>query len=224
MMVSSLSSAMGDDWRVTIDFDDEGDGTQLAEWLAALNLEAEERSTLGNRVIVSRDGPRVFLYSDSEGPAREVLRTVSARIEQEGLAAVTALERWHPVEQAWKEGSLPLPKTEEEVADEHERLQERETAESEGSGAAQWEVRVELPSHEDTVRLADQLESQGVPVVRRHTFLLVGAANEDDAKALAERLRGEVPAGAVVAVEPGGGMVWEVTPQNPFVLFGGLGG
>jgi hypothetical protein len=137
---------------------------------------------------------------------------------------VTALERWHPVEQAWKEGSLPLPETEEEVADEHERLQERETAESEGSGAAQWEVRVELPSHEDTVRLADQLESQGVLVVRRHTFLLVGAANEDDAKALAERLRGEVPAGAVVAVEPGGGMVWEVTPQNPFVLFGGLGG
>jgi hypothetical protein len=61
-------------------------------------------------------------------------------------------------------------------------------------------------------------------VVRRHTFLLVGAANEDDAKSLAERLRGEVPAGAVVAVEPGGGMVWEVTPQNPFVLFGGLGG
>jgi hypothetical protein len=215
---------MGDDWRVTIDFDDEGDGTQLAEWLAALDLEAEQRSSLGNRVIVSRDGPRVFLYADSEGPAREALRTVSARIEQEGHAATTALEQWHPVEQAWKEGSLPLPETEEEVAGERERLQEREAAESEGTGSAQWEVRVELPSHEDTVELAERLESEGVAVVRRHTFLLVGAANEDDAKALAERLRGEVPTGAEVAVEPGGGMVWEVTPKNPFTLFGGLGG
>jgi hypothetical protein len=215
---------MGDDWRVTIDFDNEGDGTQLTEWLAAVDLEGEERASLGDRVIVSRDGPRVYLYADSEGPAREAMRTVSARIEQEGHAAVTALERWHPVEQEWKDGSIPLPQTEEDVAAEHERLQEREAAESEGTGAAQWEVRVELESHEDTEKLADRLESEGIPIVRRHTFLLAGAANEDDANALAERLRSEAPAGARVDVEAGGGMVWEVAPRNPFTLFGGLGG
>lgn len=215
---------MADDWRVTIDFDDEGDGTQLAEWLAAVDLEGEERSTLGDRVIVSRDGPRVYLYSDSEEPAREVLRTVSARIEHEGHSAVTALERWHPVEQAWKDGSIPLPDTPEEIAEEHERLQEREAAESAKTGAAQWEVRIELRSHEDTEALAERLESEGFPVVRRHTFLLAGAANEDDALALADRLRGEASDGAKVEVEPGGGMVWEVAPRNPFTFFGGLGG
>lgn len=215
---------MADDWRVTIDFDDEGDGTQLAEWLAAVDLEGEERSTLGDRVIVSRDGPRVYLYSDSEEPAREVLRTVSARIEHEGQSAVTALERWHPVEQAWKDGSIPLPDTPEEIAEEHERLQEREAAESAKTGAAQWEVRIELRSHEDTEALAERLESEGFPVVRRHTFLLAGAANEDDARALADRLRGEASDGAKVEVEPGGGMVWEVAPRNPFTFFGGLGG
>ncbi len=155
---------MADDWRVTIDFDDEGDGTQLAEWLAAVDLEGEERSTLGDRVIVSRDGPRVYLYADSEEPAREVLRTVSARIEHEGHSAVTALERWHPVEQAWKDGSVPLPDTAEEIAEEHERLQEREAAESAKTGAAQWEVRIELDSHEDTEALAERLESEGIPV------------------------------------------------------------
>ncbi len=217
-------SAMADDWRVTIDFDDEGDGTQLAEWLAAVDLEGEQRSSLGDRVIVSRDGPRVFLYSDSEAPAREVLRTVSARIEQEGQSAVTALERWHPVEQAWKDASLPLPETEAELAAEHERLQDREASESEQTGAAQWEVRVELASHEDTVFIAERLESEGIPVVRRHTFLIAGAANEDDARTLADRIRAEAPQGAEVAVEPGGGMVWEVAPRNPFTLFGGLGG
>jgi hypothetical protein len=175
-------------------------------------------------VIVSRDGPRVYLYADSEEPAREVLRTVSARIEHEGHSAVTALERWHPVEQAWKDGSVPLPDTAEEIAEEHERLQEREAAESAKTGAAQWEVRIELDSHEDTEALAERLESEGIPVVRRHTFLLAGAANEDDARALAERLRGEAPDGAKVEVEPGGGMVWEVAPRNPFTFFGGLGG
>jgi len=215
---------MADDWRVTIDFDDEGDGTQLAEWLAAVDLEGEERWTLGDRVIVSRDGPRVYLYADSESPAREVLRTVSARIEHEGQAAVTALERWHPVEQAWKDGSIPLPDTAEEIAEEHERFQDREAAESAESGAAQWEVRIELTSHEETEALAERLESEGFPVVRRHTFLLAGAANEDDARALAERLRGELSDGANVEVEPGGGMVWEVAPRNPFTFFGGLGG
>jgi len=215
---------MADDWRVTIDFDDEGDGTQLAEWLAAVDLEGEERSTVGERVIVSRDGPRVYLYADSEEPAREVLRTVSARIEHEGHAAVTALERWHPVEQAWKDGSIPLPEGPEELEAERDRLQEREAAESAESGAAQWEVRIELASHEDTLALAERLESEGIPVVRRHTFLLAGAANEDEAHALAEQLRGETPAGARVEVEPGGGMVWEVAPRNPFTFFGGLGG
>jgi hypothetical protein len=215
---------MADDWRVTIDFDDEGDGTQLAEWLAAVDLEGEQRSSLGDRVIVSRDGPRVYLYADSEEPAREVLRTVSARIEQEGHAAVTALERWHPVEQVWKDGSVPLPDTPEELAEEHGRLQEREAAESAETGTAQWEVRIELGTHEETVALAGRLESEGIPVVRRHTFLIAGAANEDDAQALAERIRGEAPKGAKVEVEPGGGMLWEVAPRNPFTFFGGLGG
>jgi hypothetical protein len=214
---------MGDDWRVTVDFDDEGDGAQFAERLAAFELEAEEREQLGDRVIVSRDGPRVFLYTDAEERARAVHETVSARIESEGLSALTAFERWHPVEQAWKDASVPMPRTDEQLEAEHERLQEREAAESLETGRSQWEVRVELASHEDTVALAGRLESEGIPLVRRYTFLLAGAVNEDDARALAERLEREVPEGARIAVEPGGGLVWEVTPSNPFAVFGGLG-
>jgi len=215
---------MADDWRVTIDFDDEGDGTQLAEWLAALRVEGEERAALGERVAVSRDGPRVFLYADSQGPAKEALRTVQARIEHEGLAAVTTLERWHPVEQEWKDESIPLPESADELAAEHDRRQAREAEESRKSGEAQWEVRVTLATHEDMEALADRLESEGIPLIRRHTFLLAGAANEDEARELADRIRTEAPQGAQVEVEPGGAMVWEVTPQNPFAYFGGLGG
>jgi hypothetical protein len=214
---------MGDDWRVTVDFDDEGDGAQFAERLAAFELEAEERERLGDRVIVSRDGPRVFLYTDAEERARAVHETVSAQIESEGRSALTAFERWHPVEQAWKDASVPMPRTEEQLEAEHERLQEREASESLEKGRSEWEVRVELASHEDTVALAERLESEGIPVVRRYTFLLAGAVNEDDARALAERLEREAPEGARIAVEPGGGLVWEVAPSNPFAVFGGLG-
>jgi hypothetical protein len=214
---------MADDWRVTIDFDDEGDGTQFTEWLAAVNLEADERQEIGERVVVSRDGPRVFLYADSEDQARSVFQTAEARIEKEGRPAAIALERWHPVEQAWKDPSVPLPETDQDLQAEHERLQEREAAESLEKGRAEWEVRIELPSHEDTVVLAERLESEGVPVVRRHTFLLAGALNEDDAHALAKRLEAEAPQGARIQVEPGGGLVWEVAPENPFAVFGGLG-
>jgi hypothetical protein len=214
---------MADDWRLTVDFDDEGDGTQLVEWLAAFRLEAEERDRLGDRVVVSRDGPRVFLYADAEEVARESEAVVRRELESREAPCGLALERWHPVEQAWKDADVPLPRTEDELEAERARQQAREAAESRESGHAEWEVRIELPTHEETEALADRLEAEGIPVVRRATFLLVGAANHDDALALAERLRAELPEGARVEVEPGGGMVWEVAPQNPFAVFGGFG-
>src|SRR5688572_3271683 len=99
---------MGDDWRVTVDFDDEGDGAAFAERLQAIELAGDERQRLGDRVIVSRDGSRVFLYTDSEERAREVERTVRARLEADGAAASSMLARWHPVEQTWKDASVPL--------------------------------------------------------------------------------------------------------------------
>ncbi len=215
---------MAEDWRITVDFDDEGDGTQLVEWLSARRFESEERDRLGGRVAVSRDGPRVFLYADTEELARDADGIVRSLLSSEGRQARIALERWHPVEQDWKDAGIPLPRTDAEVRAEHERQQAREAAESLASGHAEWEVRVSLPSREATDELADRLEAEGVPVTRRSTFLLVGAVNEDEATALAERLRAEAPEGANVEVEPGGAMVWEVSPQNPFAVFGGLGG
>ncbi len=215
---------MADDWRITVDFDDEGDGTQLVEWLSARRFQSEERERLAGRVAVSRDGPRVFLYADTEELARDADGVVRALLSSEGRAARIALERWHPVEQDWKDAGIPLPGTDAEIQAEHERQQEREAAESLASGHAEWEVRVSLSSREATDELADRLEAEGIPVTRRATFLLVGAVNQDEAIALAERLRAEAPEGAEVEVEPGGAMVWEVSPQNPFAVFGGLGG
>jgi hypothetical protein len=215
---------VADDWRITVDFDDEGNGTQLVEWLAARRFASEERDQLGGRVAVSRDGARVFLYADSDSLARDADGLVRSLLSSESIPARIALERWHPVEQDWKDANVPLPQTEEEIRAEHERQQEREAAESLSTGEAEWEVRVSLPSRDATDELADRLEAEGIPVTRRSTFLLVGAVNRDEAQALAERLQDEAPEGAEIHVEPGGGMVWEVSPRNPFAIFGGLGG
>ena len=75
--------------------------------------------------------------------------------------------------------------------------------------------RVERDSHEEAEELADSLERDGYDVVRRWHFVIVGAASEEEARELAKRLHGEA--------EPGGEVVWEVAPKNPFAVFGGLG-
>ena len=212
---------MTDDWRLVVTLEDDGSADDLVRWLREVEVEGGERELLG-RVIVSRDGSRVFLYSDTEERARSVGRMIAARLGHPDRVRIE-LARWHPVEQAWEDPAVPLPRTREEWEAEHELRQEREALESRRSGHAEWEVRVELPSHDETTALADRLEADGVPVVRRYTFLLVGAVNEDQAHEIAARLRDEAPESARIEVEPGGQMVWEVAPTNPFVVFGGLG-
>ncbi len=211
-----------DDWRLTVELADEEASAELVDWLRDVRLDADEREHLGERVAVSRDGARVFLYADTEERARTVDRLIEARLGHPAVAQVE-LTRWHPVEQRWEDASVPLPRSEDEWQAEHQRLQAREAAESEASGAAEWEVRIELPSHEATVDFAERLAREEIPVVRRYTFLLVGAVNQDQARALADRLAAEAPQGSRIEVEPGGQMVWEVAPQNPFVVLGGLG-
>ena len=215
---------VADDWRLTVDFDDEADGAQLVERLHAREFASDERERFGEGVIVSRSAARVFFYMDSEEQSREVDAVVRDELERREAAAILTLERWHPIGQEWRDAELPLPRSADEVAAEREHREAREEAESLAAGRAEWEVRIELSDRDATDDLADRLRAEGVPVVRRATFLLVGATSEADAQELAERLRAEAPEGATVHVQAGGEMVWEVTPQNPFAFLGGLGG
>ena len=121
-----------------------------------------------------------------------------------GIAAESAVHRWHPLEEGWEDPDVPMPQTRAERQAEHQRLVDAETAESVAAGVPQWDVRVELGSHRQAVTLAHKLESEGRGVVRRWKFLIVGASNDDDARALAEHIRQEAPADAEVTAEPAG--------------------
>lgn len=218
-------AAVADDFRLTVEFEEEGPGFKLGRFLQESEIEDEVREQLGKRVVVTHDGPRVFLYTATEKQA-EVVEQVVRRLlaENQINARILPLLRWHSIEERWVDASVPLPRTQEEIEAEHERREQRQAEESQRLGYAEWEVRVDLPTHRDAVELAERLKQAGVgPIIRRWKYLLIGAANGDEARALAERLRGEAPKAASVKAEPSWTIAWELTGRNPFSTFGALG-
>jgi hypothetical protein len=213
---------MAEDWRVTATLDD-GFGASALGWLHEHEVEDDARERLGQRVAVSADHDQVFLYADTRPAAEQAERVLERLLHDRGVDASFDLARWHPVEEEWEQADAALPHTAAERRAEREKLDEEETAESQASGYAEWEVRLDLPSHREALRLTEQLKQEGFTLTRRWKYLLVGANNRDEARELATRLQREAPAGTRLHVEPGGEMVWEVAPKNPFAVLGGLG-
>ncbi len=216
---------MADDFRIKVEFEDESKLLHFGRSLREREFEKELREELGDGVVVTRDGSEVFLYASSPEQAQAAERAAKEELkEQEIDAEVSPVERWHPIEAAWKDAAVPLPRTDEEIAAEHARQEAREAQETREQGYAEWEVRVDLPTHRDAEELAERLEAEGLgPIVRRWKYLLIGTATDDEARALAERIRAEAPPGADVKAEPSAAIGWELTGRNPFATFGGFG-
>jgi hypothetical protein len=190
-----------DEFRVEVELDDDEHGLSLGERLRALDLDEDVRDRLGESVLVTRDGSLLFLYTATEEQAREAERVVRVLIAAEDLTAEVLITRWHPVEEEWKDASLPLPATrEEELAEEEARL-DAELQEAHVQGRYDWEVVVRMPSRDEAVELERRLASEGIPVKRRFRYVVAGAITEDGAFALEDRLRAELPKEADVRVE-----------------------
>lgn len=194
---------MSDDWRIRIELAQASHAETLLGRLG-LDLGSDEAKRLaeelqGHRLAVSNDEDTVFIYTESPAQTEQARAIVEAELAEEGIAGELHVERWLAEEERWSD----------EPPDETWEQEELDR------GFAPWEVRVERDSHEQAEELADSLEQEGYDVVRRWRFVIVGAATEEEARELAKRLHGEA--------EPGGEVVWEVAPKNPFALFGGLG-
>jgi hypothetical protein len=196
---------MSDDFRIRIELPEQHHAESLAGRLG-LDLGSDEAKRLakeleGRRLVVSQDDNEIFVYASTAAEADQARRIAEAEVAEEGVeATISQVERWLDEQDRWT-GEAPGETWEQEELD---------------RGYAPWEVRVEYRSHAEARDQADALEKEGYKVVRRFRYLIVGTASEDEAQALAKRLHGEV--------EPGGELVWEVVPQNPFAIFGGLGG
>lgn len=193
------------------------------------SLRAIERGTFAGaptprHVAVSHEDGQLFVYADSSDDAARASTALQAVLSEHGIDAAPAMARWHPEEERWEDAAQPLPGTPAEHATEHERLERLETEESEQAGRPEWEVRVTLPTHHDADAFAERLQAEGYPLRRHWRHLQLGTRDEDEAAALAERLRSEAPAGSEIEVEGDAWDAWaELTaPARPFAIFGGL--
>lgn len=215
---------MNDEWRLQINVEDEGHLTALVERLDAQELEDELSEAFQDRVVLSRGGGRIFAYAGTREQAEAVRGRVAGIDGEQSWSATTELRRWHPLAERWEDPDAPLPADDAAKAGEHQELVAAERQRLEQTGEPEFEVRVELPSHRDAARFAEQLRAEGLPAVRRWKYLVVGARDEDEAKALAARLEAEAPAGSETTAEASGQVAWAERPPNPFAIFGGLGG
>jgi hypothetical protein len=193
-----------DDWRIRIDVAEEEHAEGFLERLGGgLGSEARElaRDLEAQRLAVSRDGETIFVYASSRPAAESAEAIVQAELRDHGIEATTSrIEHWLDEEDRWDDEPPGETWEQEEV--------ER--------GFAPWEVRVETASREEARELEEQLVSEGYRPERTFRYVVVGTDTREEADALAGRLHG--------SVEPGGEVVWETTPENPFAIFGGLGG
>jgi hypothetical protein len=219
---------MSDDWRLTVVLKDEGEARELTERLAKFDAEHDLKASFPDRVVVSRDDAEVFLYADSREQLDAAGRAVQSLATDRGWQATTELRRWHPTAEEWEDPDKPLPRDQAELTAERGEVIRSEREESQAQGFPDFEVRVRCRSRHDAGQLAERLRTEGIPSVHRWEFVVLGVPDEDSAKALAERIRGEAPPGSVVTAEASVGEVAAeaplATPFNPFAVFGGLGG
>ena len=192
-----------DDWRIRVELPDEEGAEGFLERLGLRQSDAEELADelRQHRLAVSQDDNTVFVYASTGMQAEQASRIVESELEEAGLSPSRFVtERWLPTEERWDDDP--------DVGDVEEELL--------GRGYAPWEVRVEAESLKEAHDLAEQLRQEGYDVSRTFTYVIVGTGSREEAVELARRIHGEV--------EPGGELVYEVQPSNPFAVFGGLGG
>ena len=192
-----------DDWRIRIELPDEEGARGLLDRLGLRQSDADDlaEELREHRLAVSHDDDTVFVYAASGMQAEQASRIVEDELREAGLTPNRLVtERWLHHEERWDDDP--------DQPDVEEDLLQR--------GYAPWEVRVETETLGQAHDLAEQLRSDGYDVSRTFTYVIAGTATRGEAIELARRIHGHV--------EPGGELVYEVQPSNPFAIFGGLGG
>jgi len=191
-----------DDWRIRIELPDEEGAHGVLERLGIARGDAE---TLADelreqRLAVSRDGNTIFVYTASALQAEQASRVIERDLHEANLSPRRLVtERWLAAEERWDDDPQQPP-TEEDLV---------------RRGFAPWEVRVECETLAEAHDLAEKLTNEGFGVSRTFTYVIAGTETREQAVELARRVHG--------SVEPGGELVYEVQPSNPFAVFGGLG-
>jgi hypothetical protein len=212
-----------EDWRVKVDLHEEELGPVFVRWLKEHSLEDELADRLRGGVVVSRNDDKYFLYANARDQADAAKEVVDRFLAEHEVHADIEVQRWHDIAEDWEDASLALPETPEEIAAEEQRLVELERTESAEAGMDEWELQITMPDHRSTKKLADQLEGEGLKVSRRWRYMVIHTPSEEDGQELAERVRAEAPADAIVEVVGRYGEVAANRPLSGISFLGGLG-
>lgn len=184
-----------DDWRLRVELS-EGNGPSLLERLGLVKDDADElaEELRDSRLTVTNDDDTVFVYAASSLELERAKAIVQRELtELHATPQAVVSEHWLTDEERWDDEPAVDP-----------------DAELLAEGYAPWEVRFRASDHAAARELADRLEAEGYGVVRRWDTVIAGCASREDAKALADRLHGEV--------EPGSQLVWEALQGHPFTV------
>lgn len=184
-----------DDWRLRVELS-EGSGPSLLERLGVVKDDADElaEELRDSRLTVTNDDDTVFVYAATSLELERAKAIVQRELSELNTAPRAVVsEHWLAAEERWSDDTPSDP--------DDEALAE---------GYAPWEVRLRASDHRAARELAERLEAEGYGVVRRWDTVIAGCASREDAKALADRLHGEV--------EPGGQLVWEALQGHPFTV------
>lgn len=96
-----------DEYRVEIDIHESVHG-RLSERLRSLDLDDEVAERLGDRVIVTRDGEKLYVYTQTADAAAEAERVVRDVLAEEDIEAELRRRRWNPDERFWQDADEPL--------------------------------------------------------------------------------------------------------------------
>jgi hypothetical protein len=215
---------MNDDWRLRVTLHEHSFAHQLSEALQAVELEHDLERAFHDRVVVSVDGSDLFCYAGTREQAQAAGQLIRRLAGEQGWELEIELSRWHPVAERWESPDEPLPADTDAAAAERAERAAAERTESSQQGYPEFEVRIGCDSRGEAAELSERLEQEGIPNVHRWSYVLVGVTDEEAGGQLAERLRGELPAGAQVSVERNLRAVWDDAPGNPFAVLGGLAG
>jgi hypothetical protein len=110
-----------DEYRVEIDLHESLHG-KVSERLRSLDIDDEVAERLGDRVIVTRDGEKLFVYTETGEAAKEAERVVKDVLDEEGLAdAELRRRRWNQAQLFWQDADEPLGDQDEPIPDPAEK-------------------------------------------------------------------------------------------------------
>jgi hypothetical protein len=113
-----------DEFRLEIDLHDALQG--LGDRLRAVDVDDDVAARLGDRVIVTRDGERMYVYTQTAEAVNEAERVVGQVLAEDGLEATVRRRRWNQSQGFWQDADEPLSQSDDRSPPDYARKAEEE--------------------------------------------------------------------------------------------------